>query len=71
MADISKIKTLNGTTYNVKDARIPALPNTSNTYLRGDGTWAAPSVSVITSEATITDMDTYLLIDTSSGGGGS
>lgn len=41
MADIKKIQ-VNGTIYNLKDARIPALTNEENTFLRDDGTWTDP-----------------------------
>lgn len=41
MADIKRIK-VNGTTYNLKDGRIPALTNEENTFLRDDGTWTDP-----------------------------
>ena len=69
MANISKIN-VNNTTYNLKDSRIPDLPQNTTTYLRGDGTWTAPTVTSLSSEATVTDNGTYMLIDTSSGGGG-
>lgn len=61
MADISKIK-INTTTYNVKDSRIPALPGSENTYLRGDGTWAAPSVTTMQTTATIVDEGNGMLV---------
>lgn len=41
MADIKKIQ-VNGTIYNLKDGRIPALTNEENTFLRDDGTWTDP-----------------------------
>ena len=61
MADISKIN-VNSTTYNLKDSRIPNLPGDTTTYLRGDGTWTAPTVSTMTSSADVSDESTYLLI---------
>ena len=44
MADISKIKILDGTICNIRDSRIPPLTLSESTYLRGDGTWAIPFV---------------------------
>lgn len=61
MADISKIK-VNNTTYNLKDSRIPALPGSTSTYLRGDGSWVAPTVSTMSSASNVSDESTYLLI---------
>lgn len=69
MADISKIN-VNSTTYNLKDSRIPALPGTTTTYLRGDGTWVAPTVSTTASASDVEDKSSYLLITPASGGGG-
>ena len=69
MADISKIN-VNSTTYNLKDSRIPALPGSTSTYLRGDGTWTAPTVSTMTSASDVSDEGTSLLITPASGGGG-
>ena len=65
MADITKIK-VNSTTYNLKDSRIPS-PNSSTTqFLRGDGTWATPTVTEMTVNATVTDDSTGMIITTSS-----
>ena len=48
MPDISKIN-VNSTTYNLKDGRLPDLNNSTTQYLRGDGTWATPSVTEMNS----------------------
>lgn len=61
MADISKI-TVNSTTYNLKDSRIPDPNNSTTQYLRGDGTWATPTVQTISSSANVEDNDTYMTI---------
>lgn len=65
MADISKIN-VNSTTYNLKDSRIPALPNNTTTYLRGDGTWVTPTVSTMVTSVDVSDEGTFLLIQVSS-----
>lgn len=62
MADISKVKLPNGTTYNVKDSRYPDLTGSESTYLRGDGQFAVPSVSVMTTTAQIIDGGNCLVI---------
>lgn len=67
MADISKIN-VNSTTYNLKDSRIPDLNSSTTQYLRGDGTWATPTVSEIMSTADVTDDDTGMIIEPGSGG---
>lgn len=69
MADISKIN-VNNTTYNIKDARLPNLNSSTSQYLRGDGTWAAPTVETMSGNVDVSDEDTYLLIEPGSGGGG-
>lgn len=65
MSDISKIN-VNGTTYNLKDSRIPNLPGSSTTFLRGDGQWVAPSVNTLSSNSDVSEEGTYLLIAPSS-----
>jgi len=67
MADISKIN-VNSTTYNLKDSRIPNLPGTASSYLRGDGAWASPTVSTMSSDSDVSDRSTYLLITPTGGG---
>lgn len=43
MADISSIQ-FGSNVYNMRDYRLPVFSSsTTTTYLRGDGTWAAPS----------------------------
>lgn len=42
MADINKIKTITGSTYTIRDAQVPAMPDSTNMFLRGDGTWDTP-----------------------------
>lgn len=69
MADISKIN-VNSTTYNLKDSRLPNLNSSTTQYLRGDGTWATPTVSTISSVADVTDNGSYMTITPSGGGGG-
>lgn len=61
MADISKIS-VNNTTYNLKDSRIPNPSGSTTNYLRGDGTWATPTVSTMTSASDVSDEGTSLLI---------
>lgn len=61
MADISKIK-VNSTTYNLKDSRIPALNSSTTQFLRGDGTWATPTVTEMVVDATVTDDGTGMTI---------
>lgn len=65
MADISKIN-VNSTTYNLKDSRLPDLNSSTSQYLRGDGTWADPTVNTISSAADVTDNETYMTIEPSS-----
>lgn len=69
MAEISKIKIINGTIYDLKDGRIPAMTGSTTTFLRGDGTWATPTVEVMGANATVTDDGTYMLIEPSSSPG--
>lgn len=64
MADISKIN-VNSTTYNLKDGRFPNPNNNTAQYLRGDGTWAAPTVTEMVINATVTDDNTGMKITTS------
>lgn len=45
MADVSKIKIIDGTVCEVNDYRVPTLPNSKNVYLRGDGNWEIPTSS--------------------------
>lgn len=61
MPDISKIN-VNSTTYNLKDNRIPDLSNDSTTFLCGDGTWVAPTVSTMSVSSSVSDEDSYLYI---------
>ena len=61
MTDISKIN-VNNTTYNIKDSRVPALTGSENTYLRADGTWATPTVTTISTTATIVDQGDGMLV---------
>lgn len=68
MADISKIN-VNSTTYNIKDGRLPSFNNSTTQYLRGDGTWATPTVSEITSSADVSDDSTGMIIEPGGGGG--
>ena len=69
MADISKIN-VNSTTYNLKDSRLPNLNSSTTQYLRGDGTWAAPTVQTMSGNVDVSDEGSYLLIEPGSGGGG-
>lgn len=62
MADISHVKIISGTTYDVRDYRVPTLTNSESTYLRGDGTWQIPAVST-GSGVTFIDGGDYLLIE--------
>ena len=62
MADISKIKTINGTEYVMRDYRVPVLPNSSNVYLRGDGTWQIPADPTPTSGVIFIDGGDHLKI---------
>lgn len=65
MADISHVKIINGTTYDVRDYRVPVLPQSENVYLRGDGTWQIPT-NVFGSGVVIVDAGDHLLIKTGS-----
>lgn len=65
MASINKIN-VNNTTYTLRDSRIPDTNGSTTQYLRGDGTWATPTVSTISSAADVTDNDTYMTIEPSS-----
>lgn len=42
MADIDKLRTVTGSTYTIRDNRVPVLPESENVYLCGDGTWQIP-----------------------------
>lgn len=44
MANVSEIK-INNRDCTIRDYRIPALTNSANTYLRGDGDWVIPATS--------------------------
>lgn len=63
MADVTKIKIINGTTYSVRDYRVPALTNSESTYLRGDGTWQVPEVNTATGITFIDGGDHLIVID--------
>ena len=65
MADISKVKITNNSTYNIRDCRVPVLPKSENVYLRGDGTWQIP-VNVSGSGVVMVDAGDHLLIKTGS-----
>lgn len=65
MADISHVKIINGTVYDIRDYRVPVLPKSENVYLRGDGTWQIP-VSVSGSGVIMVDAGDHLLIKTGS-----
>lgn len=62
MVDISSVKTINGTTYTVRDYRVPVLPGSKNTYLRGDGTWQIPVNPTTTSGSIYIDGGDHLKI---------
>ena len=62
MADISAIKTAQGTAYTVRDYRVPVLTNSTSTYLRGDGTWQIPANPTVTSGCMFVDGGDGLLI---------
>lgn len=62
MADISAIKTIQGTTYTVRDYRVPVLTNSTSTYLRGDGTWQIPADPTTTSGCLFIDGGDHLKI---------
>ena len=66
MADISKIKAINGNEYTIRDYRVPVLPNSSNVYLRGDGTWQIPAEPTPTSGVIFIDGGDHLKIIKSS-----
>lgn len=65
MADISKVKITNNSTYNIRDYRVPVLPKSENVYLRGDGTWQIPT-NVSGSGVVMVDAGDHLLIKTGS-----
>ena len=69
MADISKVTLLNGTTYNLKDERLPAYVNEEQQYLRSDGSWSVPVVTSFTLQSEVTDDDTGMLVEPTSGNG--
>lgn len=60
MADISKITITNGSTYDVRDRRVPEMTLSESTYLRGDGVWAVPPLTSI--RVSFIDCGNYLLI---------
>jgi len=60
MADVSKIKTIQGTTYTVRDYRVPVLTGSSNTYLRGDGSWQIPAKPTASSGCIFIDGGDHL-----------
>ena len=62
MADVSHIKAINGTTYDIRDYRIPILPNSENVYLRGDGTWQIPINSAVSSGCMFIDGGDHLKV---------
>lgn len=63
MADISKITTAAGRTYNIKDSRIADRTESANTFLRGDGEWAIPSETIATTGVILTDGGDFLRIE--------
>lgn len=62
MADITKIN-VNSTAYNLKDQRFPDLNSSTTQYLRGDGIWAVPTVSTISSAADVTDEGDGMIVE--------
>lgn len=61
MADISVVRIPKGTYHNIKDSRIPDLPESENVYMRGDGTWSIP-VSSPSSGIVFVDGGDHLLV---------
>lgn len=59
--DIKKIRLNSGTTYNIKDSRIPALTNDTTTFLRSDGTWSDP-MDNLPETTDVVDNGTYMTI---------
>ena len=62
MADISVIRIPKGDYFNVKDDRIPALPESSNNYLRGDGTWNIPATAPFSGTVFVDGGDHLLVL---------
>lgn len=59
--DVKKIRLNSGTTYNIKDSRIPALTNDTATFLRSDGTWSDPTAN-LPETTDVVDNGTYMTI---------
>lgn len=59
--DVKKIRLNSGTTYNIKDSRIPALTNDTTTFLRSDGTWSDPTAN-LPETTDVVDNGTYMTI---------
>ena len=62
MADISHVKIISGTTYDVRDYRVPTLTNSESTYLRGDGKWQIPAEPTATSGCIFVDGGDHLKV---------
>lgn len=59
--DVKKIRLNSGTTYNIKDSRIPALTNDTTMFLRSDGTWSDP-MDNLPETTDVVDNGTYMTI---------
>lgn len=62
MADISYIKIIDGTTHSIHDIGVPELTQSTSTYLRGDGDWIIPTVTM-QSGVTFVDGGDHLLVN--------
>lgn len=62
MANISKMN-IEGTTYDLKDGRLPDNIDDDDKFLRSDGVWSEPKYA----SNNITDNDTYMTIETEAG----
>lgn len=62
MANISKMN-IEGTTYDLKDGRLPDNIGDDDKFLRSDGVWSEPKYA----SNNITDNDTYMTIETEAG----
>lgn len=61
MAEISKIQIPNGASYDIWDSQVPKLTDSVNTYLRGDGEWAVPTINY-QNGVTFVDGGDHLLV---------